>query len=308
MRKVRAFRIVRMDIQTFAAFKPLFGMLGRDEPGRSRPISGTMNRMTRSPLLAGPALAALLVAAGPQAAVAAPSTVQSEYAVSLYGLTLAKSSFRSTITSSGYELDGTLRSAGLASVFDDTVGTVRVSGRFGAEMPRPDAYTVDYVSGKKKKNTRITFAGGNVVSAQNTPPVRTNRPGWIPIASGHLANVADPLSATLVPAGSPDEVCRRTIRIFDGAMRADLRLAPAGRGEISIPGYEGATVRCTASFVPVSGFQQGKDSIKYLRDRARMTVAFAPVGATGVYAPVEASVSTQIGTVKVRALRFEAIE
>lgn len=256
----------------------------------------------------GAATAVLSIAILPDADAATPSTVRSEYAVSLYGLVLARSSFQSTIAPQGYEMRGSLRSAGLASVFDDTDGTISVSGRFASEAPRPDSYLLDYMSGKKKKNTRITFSGGDVASAQNTPPVRTNRSGWVPVESGHLAKVADPISAVLVRAVGPEGVCARTIRIFDGAMRADLQLAPAGAGEVSIPGYAGATVKCTARFIPVSGYQKGKDSIEYLRDRARIAIAFAPVGSTGVYAPVEASVSTKIGTIQIRAVRFETVE
>ncbi len=258
--------------------------------------------------IAGTAMVSFLIVALPDAFAATPSKVRSEYAVSLYGLVLARSSFESTITGEEYRLNGSLRSAGLASVFDDTDGTISVSGRFSGNAPRPDSYLLDYVSGSKKKNTRITFSGGDVSHAENTPPVRTNRSGWIPVGEGHLANVADPLSATLVPADGPDAVCGRTLRVFDGAMRADLRLAPAGTGEVSIPGYSGPTVKCTGRFVPVSGYRKGKDSIEYLRDKARIAIAFAPVGSTGVYAPVEASVSTKIGTIQIRAVRFEAVE
>ncbi len=36
-------------------------------------------------------------------------------------------------------------------------------------------------------------------------------------------------------------------------------------------------------------------------------VTFAPLGKTGVYAPIHATIGTQIGTITVRARRFEAL-
>lgn len=238
-------------------------------------------------------------------ALAAGETVRSEFAVSLYGLTLAKTNFVSRIDSRSFDISGSVSSAGIASIFDDTKGTTSVRGRFGANAPSPEVYSVNYVSGSKKKSTRIAFAGGRVVKTENTPPVNTARADWVPVKPAHLAGALDPISATLVKAKSPDAVCRRTVRFYDGEMRADLRLSPAGTGRITVPGFDGETVRCTARFVPVSGYRKGHRSIEYLVNSSRIEIAFAPVGDTGVYAPLDASISTKIGTIRVAARRFE---
>lgn len=233
------------------------------------------------------------------------SSVRSEYVVSLHGLVLARSNVESHIDRQTFRIQATMRSAGFGSIFDNTRGVTTVKGQFARGATQPDSYVVDYTSGKKKKNTRIDFANGAVVAAVNDPPVNTKRPDWVPVEKAHLAGVADPLSATLVRAESPAQVCNRTISFFDGAMRADIALSAAGDGNASIPGYEGKTVVCNARFLPVSGYRKNNSSIGYLRNASRITIAFAPVGATGVYAPIEASVGTQIGTIKVRARRFE---
>jgi len=88
-------------------------------------------------------------------------------------------------------------------------------------------------------------------------------------------------------------VCNRTIRIYDGEMRADLRLAPAGAS--------GGQVTCSAKFEPVAGYRPSRSALKYLRDRSRITIAFAPLADTGFYAPVDASIGTQVGTVRIVA-------
>lgn len=253
-------------------------------------------------------VSAVLLAGVTQHAVAKEkASVRSEYAVSLYGLVLARSSFTSTITRDAYDISGSLSSAGIAAIFDDTTGTTVTKGRFGRGGVLPQSYSVNYTSGAKKKATQISFDGG-MANASNTPPVNTRRAGWVPVSAEQLRAVADPISATLVPAASPGEVCSRTIRVYDGAMRADLRLSPAGAGRLSIPGYEGDTVRCSARFVPIAGYRKGHRSIEYLRNSSGISIAFAPVGATGIYAPVEASVGTKIGTIMVRARRFETVK
>ncbi|MFN3546849.1 MAG: DUF3108 domain-containing protein [Mesorhizobium sp.] len=251
------------------------------------------------------AVAAAIANAAP-AAASETMSLRSEFATSLYGVVLARSSFQSRIDRNGFEISGELSSSGVAKVFDDTRARASASGRFENGGPVPSNYVVDYTSGNKKKRTTISFANGAVASAENTPPVRTNRKDWIKVEPEHLAGVVDPFSAALVRADSPSDVCNRTIRVFDGALRADLRLKPAGFGKASVPGYKGETVKCTASFVPVSGYRKGNSTIAFMRKSSDIAIAFAPVGGSGVYAPVEATVGTQVGTIKVQAVRFEA--
>ena len=253
-------------------------------------------------------LAATLV---PVAALAAPAdgaSLRSEYATSLYGIVLARSTFESRIDKDGFAISGQLTSSGVAKIFDDTRASATASGRLGADGPLPRSYGVDYTSGNKKKKTTIAFANGAVVSAENTPPVRTNRKDWIKVEQDHLTGVVDPISAALVRAASPADVCNRTIRIFDGALRADLHLKPAGFGTASVSGYKGDTVKCSARFVPVSGYRSNNKSIAFMRKSSDIAIAFAQVGTSGVYAPVEATVATQVGTIKVQAVRFEMVK
>ena len=255
--------------------------------------------------------AALSVAAIPTTSLAAPpdgTSLRSEYATSLFGVVLARSTFESRIDEKGFDVSGRMSSSGFAKIFDDTKASATSSGRFDAGGPVPRSYGVDYTSGKKKKKTTIAFANGAVASAENTPAVRTDRADWIKVERDHLAGVVDPISAALVRSDSPTGVCNRTIRIFDGAMRADLQLKPAGFGTASVPGYKGDTVKCTARFVPVSGYRKGNKSIAFMRKSSEIAIAFAPIGGSGVYAPVEATVGTQVGTIKVQAVRFEALK
>lgn len=251
-------------------------------------------------------LSCLLAAVPAHAAQA--QTFAGDYTVSIYGLTIARSRFSSRISGDRFEVQGSVRSAGLARLFDDTTGTTSVSGRLLEKGPRPDAFRADYVSGKKKATIDIRFSNGSVTKTHVTPPPKKRGADWLPLGAGDLKAVADPLSATLVRAKNPAEVCRRTVRIYDGEMRMNLALSAAGTKEVAVPGFAGTVVTCKARFVPVSGYRKTRRAIAFLRDSGDIAVTFAPLGQTGLYAPVRASVRTQIGTLLVRARNFAALD
>jgi hypothetical protein len=246
----------------------------------------------------------ILIAALSAAAPAAAESFSADYSVSLFGLPVAKSSFTTRIEGDRFEMSGSLSSAGVAKIFDDTEGTTSASGRFAEGSVRPESYVVSYTSGKKKKKTVISFSDGDVTKTENVPPLK-KRKNYVALGEGDLKSVADPLSATLVKAESLEEVCDRTVKIYDGEMRADLKLSTVAMEPLWPSSYDGEAITCQARFVPVSGYRKGKDSIEFLKDKARIMIAFAPLGTTGVYAPVQASVSTEIGTIRIEAQRLE---
>ncbi|MGB3391508.1 MAG: DUF3108 domain-containing protein [Pseudaminobacter sp.] len=250
---------------------------------------------------------AAAASAVPAAADTEAASFQSEYSLSLLGFTVARSSFSSTFQGDKFSVRGSMASAGLAKIFDSTKGTISASGRFSGHRPRPENFASDYVSGKKAQKTAISFSGGNVAKTVNVPPLKKRGSDWVPVGTDHLRAVADPISAALVRADNPKEICERRIKMYDGEMRADLVLSYASIEPVSIAGYEGKAVFCNARFVPVAGYRKGHKSIEYLRNRSKIAIAFAPVGTTGIYAPIYATVGTQIGTVIIRARKFEPV-
>ena len=61
-----------------------------------------------------------------------------------------------------------------------------------------------------------------------------------------------------------------------------------------------------ARFVAVSGYRKGRKQIDFLQTKSRIAITFAPLGETGFFTPVDASVGTQIGPVRITAQRIEA--
>lgn len=242
----------------------------------------------------------------PSALLAGPKNFSADYTLSFLGIPVARANFDSTYEGNSYAVTGTVASAGLAAFFDDTHGTISSRGSFGRGTTRPDRFRTDYVSGKKASLVDIRFSGHRVTATQVVPQPRKRGATWIPLGANDLLGVADPIAATIIRASSLDKVCGRTVKMYDGELRADLKLSEVSRREMSVKGFKGETVTCHMGFQPVSGYRTDKKALTFLRDRSRILVTFAPVGETGVYAPIHATVSTEIGTITVRARRFEA--
>jgi hypothetical protein len=227
------------------------------------------------------------------------------YTVSLFGLTLARTSFTSTVDSDSFSIRGSIASAGVARIIDDTRGTTSVSGRLTPSGAEPQSFLVAYTSGKKKKRTAIEFSGDTVSHTENIPPLKKKK-NWVPLGPDDLKAVTDPLSLTLVKADSSRAVCDHTLKYYDGELRADIKLSYAGTAPYTVPGFSGKATVCNAHFVPVAGYRSTNSTLKFLRDKSRITISFVPMGKTGIYAPIAASVGTKIGTVEVRADKFTA--
>lgn len=247
-----------------------------------------------------------MVAASSLAPSASASSYRSDYVVSAFGLRLASTSFQSTITGDGYTINGTMRARGLARLFTTTKGAVTAAGSIGNGAVAPQSFDVRYTDDGKDKRTTIAFSGGRVASAENMPAV-TRKDDWIAVPGAELSGVLDPIGAMLVPARSGGEVCGRTIRTFSGALRADLKLSYLRTIPFSATGFKGDAVTCTARFVPIAGFNRSKREINNMRDNGRIEISFAPVGQTGLYAPVKARIVYEGTTVNVTATRFEQL-
>jgi len=241
---------------------------------------------------------ALALIAPATAAGAETRAFRADYSVTLLGLPVASARFDSSFEGDRFRIRGSVSSSGVGRLFDDTKGTTSVEGTIRRGEVLPAAFKADYVSGRKKGRTAIRFAGAAVETVVNEPDKKRGGKTWVAVSQGHLKAVLDPLSSAIVPAAKPEEVCTRTIRFFDGELRADLKLSPAGSPN-------GETVTCNASFVPVAGYRKDRKQIDYLKNRGRIAVTFAPLAGTGLYTPVDASVSTQIGPLRIVATRIE---
>ncbi|MEM0898684.1 MAG: DUF3108 domain-containing protein [Pseudomonadota bacterium] len=251
----------------------------------------------------------LLLGANVQTAAANETrSYSSEYVISAIGLRIGRSSFNTQISEDRFTINGSMRAAGLASLFSSMSGTINVDGSRSNSSMQTRVYDVRYAEGDKQKRTTVKYSGSRMTSAVNQPDRkrREKRKDWVAHKPGAINNTLDPLTALLIPASGPRDVCNRRIRSFDGVMRADYQLSFVRTIPFSTDGFSGDAVTCRAKFIPVSGYQSEKKDVKFMRDRSRIEISFAQVGDTGLYAPVTAKAQTRIGEIAVRAVRFQA--
>jgi len=124
----------------------------------------------------------------------------------------------------------------------------------------------------------------------------------------HRRQVLDPLTALLIPAGDGGEaVCRRSLPIFDGRRRYDLRLAFKRIEQVKADrGYSGSAVVCTVAFQPLAGHRRASPLLTFLTDGRDVEMALAPVAGTGMLAPIRIIATYMLGNVVMQATRFEA--
>jgi len=246
------------------------------------------------------ALAVALLNTALAASPAKAETFKAEYIVSIFGITIARTSFTSELNADRYTVNGTISSSGMAAIFDDTKGIVQASGQLRDDVTSPTTYALDYTSGKKKQRTTVRLENNNVVATENVPPPKPRRHGWVPVEAADLVDVVDPLTATLVRARSLDDVCNRTARIYDGELRADLTLTYLNKAPAVVGDFKGDSVTCSVRFKPISGYRKGSKTIEYLAAGNSMQVTFARMGDTTFFVPLRGQVETRIGTVHFR--------
>ena len=160
---------------------------------------------------------------------------------------------------------------------------------------------MNYKSGKRGRAIDVTFRNGNVVRASMVP-ARKKPDNWVPVSNADMRAVLDPISGLIIPAGG--RVCPKTLPIFDGESRLDLKLSSKGTKPYSTKGFEGEVVVCGIRFVPKSGYKKGREDVEYLRRLNSMEIWFAKAEEANVYAPVYVRIPTKLGPVTVSATRF----
>jgi hypothetical protein len=104
------------------------------------------------------------------------------------------------------------------------------------------------------------------------------------------------------------QACQRTLAIFDGRMRYDLRLAFKRLEQVkSEQGYEGTAVACAVYFHPIAGHVPQRAAIKYLTELRDMEMWLAPIAGTRLMVPYRVSVPTPIGLGVLQATQFVSV-
>jgi hypothetical protein len=246
-------------------------------------------------------LALASLAAGASAAFA-DTSFEAEYVVTVRGFTVARAGFDGTVSGGRYEVNGRFSSAGLARVFAKTDATARTAGSLSADAAQPDSFLLSYVQGGAPSKTEIIFKNGEAVRTEFAPaPKDPPRTDVVPITKTHLQSVVDPIAATIVARGTPEQICGRTLRVYEGGTRVDVALSLAGVGFVYGAGNRAVT--CKGRFIPIAGMSPNDKTYQFMREKADMEFVYVPASRDGLYLLYSVSAHTEIGRVQAKAWR-----
>ena len=251
-------------------------------------------------------LAATSVAPG---AAHAQGKLEAHYRATLAGLPIGKGSWVVDIGDSHYTAAASGATSGLIKLFVGGSGTGATQGTMAGGKPVASNYSATLKSKKRTEEVRMTITGGNVKEFNLEPPQEPD-PKKIPITEAHRRGVMDPMTASLVLMSGTGEVssskiCERSVAVFDGKMRYDLRFAYKRTETVKAEkGYSGPALVCAVKFAPVAGFIPSRSAIKYLARSEDIEVWLVPIAGTRAMVPFRAQVETPFGLGVVEATRF----
>ena len=179
----------------------------------------------------------------------------------------------------------------------------------------PASFTSRIAAADENVDVTMVLNEGTVAKLTIVPPPAGDR---VPVTEADRRGILDPLSAFLLPrppattngvAGadlSPD-ACQRTLPIFDGLQRYDVKLAYKRMDKVAADkGYAGPVVVCSVGYQPIAGHRPATALIKYLSEGREMEIAFAPIAGARMLAPFQVSVMSMLANLVIKADRFEA--
>lgn len=254
--------------------------------------------------------AASILSADPAAArdQAWPNQVNARYRLTFNGFEVGAYNFASRYDGNTYAATGKTEISALFGAFKWS-GTFTGSGTVDKAGPRPAAFEMNYKSKKKVTSVKLGFdpAGVNSIAlVPNKPP----SPEAIKVKADNLKHVFDPISATLAISNATSiDACNRTIPVFDGKARFDLRLSLKGRETIKEKrptGQPRELVVCRVKYVPIAGHKP-KDFVNPWIDYDHIEIALRAIPSAGIYVPYRISVPSTVGPAVMTAEQINII-
>jgi Protein of unknown function (DUF3108) len=266
------------------------------------------SRAAQTTILAtGSALALLMAALNDHAH--AEGNLDASYTISFARIPVGEITATAVFGQSEYAISARARAGGVMKVLSvDGNGSFTARGTIKDGHPVPTNFTSNTVSSNETSDVTMVLDEGSVRELAATPPPSQDR---VPVTATNRRGVVDPLTAVLFSAAAAGETlskdaCRRTLPIFDGNQRYDLKLAFKRMDKVTAEkGYAGPVVVCSISYEPIAGHRASIPLVKYLSEGREMEMAFAPITGTRLLAPFRLSVVSMLANVVIEANRFE---
>jgi uncharacterized protein DUF3108 len=252
-----------------------------------------------------------LAADGGLSLAAAQAKLDATYSATLLGLPIGHISWTVELRNNRFTSAATGGISGLLRLLSDGHGNVSAHGRLAAGDPVASNFALTLIAGKWSDEVRILFHGNKAqeyVAAKPKPDA-----DLVPITDANRTGVIDPMTALLVPvsgtgATAVPAACERTIPIFDGHTRYNLRLSFKRVDKVkSETGYQGPVVVCSVKFFPLAGYDPKHFLITYLASQHDIEIWLAPVTGTRLMVPYRMSMPTPFGLGILQATKFESV-
>ena len=268
------------------------------------------SRAAQTTILAtGSALAFMAAAVGDHAQ--AQGNLDASYTISFARIPVGEITATVVFGDSEYAISARARAGGVMKVLSvDGEGSFTTRGTIKDGHPVPTNFTSKIVSNTGNSDVTMVLDEGSVRELAATPPPSQDR---VSVTAANRRSIVDPLTAVLFSTAAAGETlsqdaCRRTLPIFDGHQRYDLKLAFNRMDKVTAEkGYAGPVVVCSVSYEPIAGHRASIPLVKYLSEGREMEMALAPIAGTRLLAPFRLSVVSTLANLTIEANRFETI-
>jgi hypothetical protein len=252
--------------------------------------------------------AALLAGMCAIGAEAQAESVYATYNVSIIGLTIGTATASGSFEPQRYRINIGVKLSGLAALVSSAKAAATASGALGRSGVMPAAYANTTANSYETRTVRMAMSGGAVRGLDIAPAV-VDPAGRVPVTEANKHNILDPVSALVmsVPAGQPligPAACDRTIPVFDGFARYDIRMSCARSHDVQVKGYSGPVAVCSIRYVPVAGHRPEAKATQFMADNREMEVWLVPIGRAHAVVPLRVSIMTMSGLLLVEGTEF----
>jgi hypothetical protein len=234
--------------------------------------------------------------------------IRASYNVSIIGLPIGTATAAGAFEPQHYKIDIGVKLTGIAALVSSAKGAATASGAIGRAGVVPATYANTTANSYETRTIRMAMGGGAVRGLDIAPPF-FDPIGRVPVTEANKHNVVDPVSALImnVPAGQPltgPAACDRTIPVFDGFARFDVRLSYVRTQDVQVKGYSGPVAVCAARYVPIAGHRPEAKATQFMADNRQMEAWLAPVERAHAVVPLRISIMTMAGMLLVEGTEF----
>ncbi len=184
-------------------------------------------------------------------------------------LGLGSATLDADVTDRDYQITASLRSGGIAALFERTRIQVSASGLIDAAGVRWRAYDLDHHYSRKRRVVAMRVGEDGAVNSVITPDYRLwGDPRTTPEQQRASRDPLSSLIAMAIDVGRSRR-CAGAYPTFDGRFHYRLELSRGEIDDFDGGGFEGQVLKCRMDYVAVAGYER--------RDRGRRRVPHGEV-------------------------------